>query len=209
MVSKSLDIQSQNRELQYHSPIQIIEWVAKNTNNPIITTNFRPQTSAILHLVTQVIPDIPVLWVDSGYNVDPTIEFASKLTEQLKLNLTIYRPEPTPELEQFKKTGIPKVDTPEHDRFSQLVKIAPFQQALTKAEPDAWITGIRQDQTEFRKSLDILSYSNQGILKVAPIFYWSKQAQLDYIANHNLPDEHRYFDPTKASDKRECGIQLL
>lgn len=205
----SLDIQAQNRQLQYQHPTKIVEWVAENTDNPIITTNFRPQTAAILHLVTQVIPDIPVLWVDTGYNTDPTLEYAKQVTDLLKLNLTVFKPEESEKLEQFRATGIPMVDDPNHDEFTKIVKLDPFKKGLASLDPSAWITGIRHEQTEFRKSLDILSHSKQGILKVAPIFYWSKQQQMDYIAKHGLPDEQRYFDPTKASDHRECGVQLL
>lgn len=205
----SLDLQSYNRRMQYMHPSKIVEWVADNADNPIITTNFRPQTAAILHLVTQVIPDINVLWVDSGYNTEPTLAYAERLSNLLNLNLTVYRPEPSEQLDYFKKQGIPLIDDPRHDEFTKVVKLDPFAKGLEELKPDAWITGIRHEQTEFRKSLDILSYANSGVLKVAPIFYWSKQQQLAYIAKHNLPDEPRYFDPTKASDHRECGIQLL
>lgn len=205
----NFNIDVANSILQYQNPIKIIEWVAENTNNPIITTNFRPHTSAILHLVTQVLPDIPVLWVDSGYNTDPTLEYAKKITDLLKLNLTIYKPEESEQLAYFRKQGIPSLDDARHEEFSKIVKINPFSKGLSELNPDAWITGIRQEQTDFRRSLNVLSYSKQHILKVAPIFYWSEEQQLEYIASHNLPDEHRYFDPTKADDHRECGIQLL
>lgn len=210
-----IDIQSLNRQFQFADPTHIVEWVAEHCQRPIITTNFRPQTAAILHLVTQVMPDIPVLWIDTGYNVQPTVDFADTLSNLLRLNLVVYRPNDvlTPsdnaELQQLMANGIPTVGTPAHDRFTQLAKLHPFQQGLDDLNPDAWITGIRHDQTEFRQSLDVLSHSKQGILKVAPLYYWDKQQQLAYIAKHNLPDEHRYFDPTKAQAGRECGVQLL
>lgn len=203
----TIDLDFYDAKLADKTATQIVEWVAKHAKNPILTTNFRPQTSALLHLVTQVMPDIPVIWVDTGFNSDPTLEFAEKLTQKLNLNLKVYHPEQTAELEAFRKNGIPMPDDVEaHARFSRLVKLDPFEQALADYTPDAWITGIRREQNEFRESLDVLSRSEGGILKVAPMFYWSKQDQLDYIANHNLPDEHRYFDPTKLDESRECGL---
>lgn len=204
-----LDVDSSNHTLYNKTPTQIIEWVAEHAVKPIITTNFRPNTAAILHLVTQVIPDIPVLWIDSGYNTEPTLAYADRVTELLNLNLIIRKPEESEILEKFQKTGIPSLDDPAHAEFSHLVKIAPFAKGLEELKPDTWITGIRKEQTEFRKSLGVLSHSKQGILKVAPIFYWSEKEQLEYIAKHNLPNETRYFDPTKAEEHRECGIQLL
>lgn len=205
----SLDLQAYNRQFQYQNPTNIIEWIFENVDNPIITTNFRPQTAAILHLVTQVIPNIPVLWVDTGYNTDPTLDFANRVIDLLNLNIHIYKPKESAELDDFRRQGIPMVTDSGHGRFTELVKLEPFAKGLADLAPDAWFTGIRHDQTEFRKSLNVLSYSNQGILKVAPIYYWSKQQQLAYIDKHGLPDEMRYFDPTKASDNRECGVQLL
>lgn len=209
---QNLDIYALNRQFQFINATQIIEWVAKYCKKPIITTNFRPQTAAILHLVTSVIPDITVLWVDTGYNLDATLKFADKLTKLLRLNLIIYRPTDLineNEIKKIMENGIPPIGTPAHERFTQLIKLNPFQKALETLNPDAWITGIRHDQTEFRKSLDVLSYSKQGILKVAPLYYWNKEQQLAYIHKHNLPDEQRYFDPTKVESGRECGVQLL
>lgn len=203
---QTLDLDEYNHLLQNKTPIQIIEWVAQNAQNPILTTNFRPQTSAILHLVTQVIPNIPVLWVDTGYNLDSTIKYAEAMTERLNLNLKVFHPEQSDTLKRIMGNGIPALNTPEHDEFTKIIKLEPFKNALESLSPDAWITGIRAEQTEFRQSLDTLSRSAQGILKVAPIYNWSKQQQLDYIKEHDLPDEQRYFDPTKAEENRECGL---
>ncbi len=203
---QSLDVDAYNHQLQHKSPTDIIEWVAKHANSPVLTTNFRPQTAAILHLVTQIIPDIPVLWIDTGYNLDTTLEFAQTLTKQLHLNLHVFHPDQNDTLKRIMGAGIPPIDTPAHDEFTQVIKLDPFKKALAAFKPDAWLTGLRAEQTEFRQSLGTLSRSAQGILKVAPILHWSKQQQLDYIAAHNLPDELRYFDPTKAEENRECGL---
>ena len=69
-----------------------------------------------------------------------------------------------------------------------------------------WLTGIRREETEHRKSLDIVSIDNRGILKVAPIFYWSEDDVEAYMEQHQLPTCRHYFDPTKVHDGRECGL---
>ena len=68
------------------------------------------------------------------------------------------------------------------------------------------MTGIRQEETEHRKSLDIVSRDARGIIKVAPIFFWSEDDVDDYMAQHNQPTCRHYFDPTKVQDGRECGL---
>ena len=82
----------------------------------------------------------------------------------------------------------------------------PFRRALGELEPDVWFNAIRKDQTEFRGALDVLSLSKDGVLKVAPLFYLTDSDLDAYQAEHNLPNEFDYFDPTKALANRECGL---
>src|SRR5215470_8056406 len=86
-----------NAELRSKSPLEIVKWaIAQAKGRAIVSTNFRPYEAAILHLATQVQPDIPVLWVDHGYNRPATYRHAEALRAQLKLNLKPYLPKLTP-----------------------------------------------------------------------------------------------------------------
>ncbi len=202
----SFDIKNANQQLANSSPQAIVKWAIQQGSNPIITTNFRPYESVILHLVTSIKPDIKVLWVDSGYNTSATYRFAEKLINDLNLNLITYVPAQTAAHRNVVMGGIPDVDSPLHETFTQQVKIEPFQRALADLKPDVWFNAIRKDQTEFRQSLDVLSLSKDGVLKVAPLFEQT-DAQLEaYLKEYNLPNEHDYFDPTKAIETRECGL---
>ena len=61
-------------------------------------------------------------------------------------------------------------------------------------------------QTTFRNSIDIVSVSADGVLKVSPFYNWSDE-QLDvYLKENNLPNEFKYYDPTKVLESRECGL---
>ncbi len=86
------------------------------------------------------------------------------------------------------------------------MKLEPFAQALEEFKPEIWLTGIRREETEHRKSLDIVSMDNRGIIKVAPMFYWSEEDVEDYMEKFELPSCRHYFDPTKVHDGRECGL---
>ena len=57
-----------NAELATKSPLEVVRWALAQGGRAIVSTNFRPYEAVILHLVSQVQPDIPVLWVDHGYN---------------------------------------------------------------------------------------------------------------------------------------------
>ncbi|WP_269473302.1 phosphoadenosine phosphosulfate reductase domain-containing protein [Kineobactrum salinum] len=77
---------------------------------------------------------------------------------------------------------------------------------MAEFRPEVWLTGIRREETEHRKSLDIVSRDDRGIIKVAPLFYWSEQDVERYMEQHQLPSCRHYFDPTKVLDGRECGL---
>ena len=201
-----LDLEKSNNELATKSPLEIVEWALSQAKKPLVTTNFRPYESVILHLVTQVKPDIEVLWVDSGYNTSATYRFAEKLIKTLDLNIRTYIPQQTAAHRNVVMKGIPEVDDPLHEEFTRQVKLEPFQRAFQELKPDLWFNAIRKDQTEFRQSLDILSLSKDGILKVAPLFNWTEADMDRYLDENALPNELDYFDPTKAIETRECGL---
>lgn len=202
----SLNLDSLNRELDQRSADEIVRWALERSEQPLVTTNFRPYEAVILHLVTQVKPDIQVLWVDSGYNTSATYRFAEALIERLKLNVVTYIPQMSSARRNVLMGGIPDIDDPLHEEFTRQVKLEPFQRALSELKPDLWFNAIRKDQTEFRQSLDVVTQSRDGVLKVAPLFHWS-EADLDaYLERFALPNELDYFDPTKALETRECGL---
>lgn len=204
----SLDLSKVNAELQGQTPEQIVRWALGQGQRVITTTSFSPNSAAMLHLVTQVKPDMPIIWVDSGYNVPDAYRVAEQLIQQLKLNIHVYTPIMTAERRSALMGGIPHPgDNAElHAEFVRQVKLEPFQRALDEFKPEIWLTGIRREETEFRKTLDIVSWDNRGLLRVAPLFHWSEQQIQDYMQQHQLPSCKHYFDPTKIADNAECGL---
>ena len=200
-----MNIEQTNIELATKTPLEIVQWALNVAQTPIVTTNFRPYESAILHLVATVNPSIKVIWCDTGYNTPSTYMHAEELTELLALNIQLYIPKQTAAHRDV-VLGIPQVEDPKHQLFTEQVKLEPFKRAMTEHSPDVWFTNLRKGQTAFRDSIGILSRSADGVLKVSP-FYQYSDADLDqYIADHQLPNEFNYFDPTKQLDNRECGL---
>ena len=78
-----------NDQLRNKSALEVVEWaIAQADGRAIVSTNFRPYEAVILHLVTQAQPDIPVLWVDHGYNREATYKHSEELRSLLNLNIT-------------------------------------------------------------------------------------------------------------------------
>ncbi|HEY0865523.1 MAG TPA: phosphoadenosine phosphosulfate reductase family protein [Lacunisphaera sp.] len=198
-----------NAELRAKSPLEIVRWaVAQAGGRAIVSTNFRPYEAAILHVATAVQPDIPVLWVDHGYNRPATYKHAEVLRASLCLNLKPFLPCLTPAHRDAVHGPIPTTeDEAGLKQFSALMKLEPFQRGMRELAPTVWITALRQVQNPNRAGLDIVSPdANFGALKVSPFFYATDADLEAYLAQHHLPNEWDYFDPAKADEKRECGL---
>lgn len=198
-------IKTLNEILKGKSPKEIIELTLSISKKPVITTNFRPYEVAILHEVSKVKGDIKVIWCDTGYNTSNTYKHAEELIKKLNLNIQLYVPKQTTAHRDV-VLGVPQIDDPNHKLFSEQVKLEPFERAMEEHKPDVWFTNLRKGQTNFRDSIDVVSKSNDGIIKVSPFYHYTDQELDQYLKKHQLPNEFKYFDPTKVLDNRECGI---
>ena len=205
------EIAEANEALRVKSPLEVIEWaIARAEGRAIVSTNFRPYEAVILHLVTQVQPDIPVLWVDHGYNREATYQHAEELKAKLGLNIQPFVPRLTAAHYDAAHGGMPE-PTEENEEaikaFSTVMKLEPFQRGMRELAPTVWLTALRKVQNPNRAELDIVSPDNNfNSLKVSPVFEWSNEQMEAYLAEHDLPNEWDYFDPAKADEKRECGL---
>jgi len=198
-----------NAALRNQTPPEIVKWaVAQAKGRAIVSTNFRPYEAVILHLCVQVQPDIPVLWVDHGYNRPSTYKHAEQLKKLLKLNLKAYLPKISAAHRDAIYGGIPSTDDEKAlKQFSTLMKLEPFQRGMKELAPAVWITALRKSQNENRAQMGIVLWDEKlRVLKVSPVFNWSDADMENYLKQHHLPNEWDYFDPAKANDKRECGL---
>jgi phosphoadenosine phosphosulfate reductase len=205
----SAELTRWNADLRDKPPMDIVRWaVARAEGRAIVSTNFRPYEAAILHAIAQVQPDMPVLWVDHGYNRPATYKHAEALRERFKLNLKPYLPKITAAHRDAIYGPIPTTeDEAGLKKFSAVMKLEPFQRGMKELAPKVWITALRKVQNPNRAGLDIVSHDeNFGALKVSPFFYFSDAEMDGYLEKHQLPNEWDYFDPAKADEKRECGL---
>jgi phosphoadenosine phosphosulfate reductase len=206
-LSMELDLDSINAELRDRDARGVVEWALSLAKPTINTTSFGRNAAVMLHLVSQQDKSVPVIWVDTGYNLRDTYLVAERLMRDLELNMHIYSPDMTSERRNAIMGGVPTIeDEQQHEEFTQQVKLNPFERALAEQKPEVWLTGIRKEETEHRQALDIVSIDGRGILKVAPLFYWSESDVDAYMELHELPTCRHYFDPTKVHDGRECGL---
>ena len=203
----NVDIEKINQQLHDASATEIVAWALSQGKKTIATTSFGKNAAVMLNVISQVDQTVPAVWVDTGYNLRDTYVVADKLIKRIPLDYHIYSPLMTSERRNAVMGGIPTMDDEDmHTEFTRQVKLEPFNRAISEWAPEIWITGIRQQETEHRKSLDVLSWDARGILKVAPLFYWSDKQVEEYMKDNALLSCRHYFDPTKVQDGRECGL---
>ncbi len=186
---------------------------------------------ALLYLVTQVSPNIPVIWIDTGYLPAETYRFAHELTTRLKLNIHVYQSSTSPaRMEALQGTLWESDDVDDLNLYDRIRKVEPMNRALRELSAKAWLSGLRRGQTEFRKGLSHLTVDGDRY-KVLPILDWTSKEVYEYLGKHDLPYHplfnHGYVTvgdwhssrPVSAHDtrsrdtrfrglKQECGIHL-
>lgn len=227
-----LDLLSINEQLANASAEKIVEWGFQTFGDRLVmSTSFGIQASVMLHLVTRIVPNIPVIWVDTGYLPVETYLFAEELTQKLNLNLQVYQSPISPaRMEALHGKLWQQKDLDALNHYDKIRKVEPMQRALKELNAIAWLAGLRKGQTNHRQSLQPLVKQGKQY-KVLPILNWNSKDIYEYLNTYNLP-YHPYFDqgyvsvgdwhssrPLMASDenerdtrfhgvKQECGLHL-
>ncbi|MEP6824028.1 MAG: phosphoadenosine phosphosulfate reductase family protein [Ramlibacter sp.] len=202
-----IDLQQVNAELGRDAH-GLVKWAVELGRPSIVTTNFRPFEAVILHMVTRIDPDVPVIWMDSGYNTEATYRFADDVAQQLALKLRIFVPRRSRAHREAVEGPAPALDDPRHAAFTEEVKLEPFARALRETAPQVWFTALRATDTAVRAQMDPVSINPDGLVKVAPLLHWSSKDLHGYCQAHGLPNNFDYVDPTKGEDNRECGLHV-
>ncbi len=227
-----LDLEAANRRFEAAPPEEIVDWAARCFGSGLVlSTSFGIQSAVMLHLVTRVVPDVPVVWVDTGYLPAETYRFADALTQRLGLNLHVAQSSVSPARMEALHGRLWEAGTKEAlDRYDRLRKVEPMQRALGELGATAWLSGVRADQTAHRARLPIVGRQGDRY-KISPILRWTNRDVHRYLKRHDLP-YHPLFDagyatvgdwhssrPVTVADadardtrfgglKQECGLHL-
>ena len=179
------DIESQ---LHQTAPVDLIEWAANTFGNGLVmSTSFGIDSAVMLHMVTSIIPNIPVIWIDTGYLPPETYTFAEQLSTQLNLNLKVYQSllSPARMEAQYGKLWEQK-DLEALNLYDRIRKVEPMQRALKELKATAWLAGLRSHQTEHRRTLSRIERQREQY-KILPLLHWHSQNIYQYLTAHQLP----------------------
>lgn len=182
-----LDLRAANARLESASAEDRVAWGLDAFRPRIaLSSSFGAQSAVSLHLVARQWPDIPVILVDTGYLFPETYDFVDRLVNQLSLNLKVYRSEISPAWQERRYGKLWEQGLNGIEKYNQLNKVEPMNRALVELGVDAWITGLRRQQSKSRENLGVLAISD-GRVKVHPIVDWTDRDIFDYLKKHDLP----------------------
>jgi phosphoadenosine phosphosulfate reductase len=161
---------------------EVIDWAAKTFGAKICITSSMTD-AVIIHLASQRVPDIDVLFLDTGYHFAETIGTRDAVAAVYPVNLINVTP-PTTVAEQDTELG-PRLYSRNPDLCCYLRKVVPLEQSL--GPYDAWITGVRREETDARSDTRVVQYDpRREMVKVNPIVEWSQEEVDDYIASNGV-----------------------
>ena len=172
--------------LEGASPWAILEWAVENYGEGLaLSASFGgPEGMALIDMVSKITDEVTVLTIDTGFLFKETTEFREEFMRRYKLPLEVLRPMLTIE-EQVEKYG-EKMRTCNPELCCQVRKIEPLERAL--AGYDAWMTGIRRDQTPQRANTKAVAWEERfGAAKIAPFAFMTEEWVHEYVAEHDVP----------------------
>ena len=182
-----------NRDLESATPKERVEWAAEMFGDDLImTTSFGTHSAVMLHLVTLVIPDIPVVFIDTGYLFPETYRFADELTEKLNLNLKKYRALSSAAEQEAIHGRLWESGVDGLKQYNMMNKVEPMARAVKELGAKAWLAGLRRSQGESRSSRPVVENQNQ-ITKVYPILDWDSRTMHKYMTENGL-EHHPLWD---------------
>ncbi len=187
MTDLTFDLREANARLERITAPERLAWAsAEFGSGLVLSSSFGAQAAVMLHMATQARPDIPVIFVDTGYMFPETYEFAELLVNRLDLNLNVYRSRRSPAWQEAIdgkrwERGVEGIEA-----YNQENKVEPMNRALDELGATAWLAGLRRQQSSSRENLSVLGLV-KGRVKIHPIIDWTDKTVHDYLKVNDLP----------------------
>jgi len=189
------NLENFNEELINLSSLEMLEWaLQKFENNLAFTTSFGIQSSVLLHLIqsSSLKNKVKIFWIDTGYLPKETYIYANTLINKFSLNITILQSEISPAHMEAMYGKLWESNRVEDiNKYHQIRKVDPLDNALKKYSINCWGSGVRAQQTTNRGKMQFIELI-RDTLSIRPLLGWSQKDIFYYMKEKNLP-QHPLF----------------
>jgi phosphoadenosine phosphosulfate reductase len=183
-----------NARFETERPEKIVRWALQESGieRIAVASAFQAEGSCVIHMAVQVRPEIPILFLETGFHFAETLAFRRQLAELLHLNVVDLVGDYTVE-EQAAQFGDHLYER-DPSRCCELNKVIPFTRALHGYQ--AWMTGLRRDSAPTRAGTAIVEQyelePGKTLIKVNPVANWTRRDAWAYLKDHDLPNNPLY-----------------
>lgn len=162
---------------------EVIRWAADSFAGRVVSTQAMANTS-MSHLISTIAPEIPVVFLDTGYHFPETLATRDDLVARTNINLITITPVQSI-AEQDAQYG-KDLWARDPDLCCQLRKVLPMEESLIGYE--AWVTGLRIASSPTREEVPVVQFDEKrGVLKISPMLHWSDDDLLRYTLENDVP----------------------
>lgn len=215
------------RTLEGATPQSILRWGAEHFGRSLCIAASMAD-AVLIHLASSVLEGIDVIFLDTGYHFQETLETRDAVAARYPITLHSIQPKQSVD-EQDALFG-PQLYERDPDACCNLRKVEPLRRAL--APFAAWASGIRRDETAARKRIGVVEWdANRQMVKMNPLAAWTDAEVDDYVAEHDIvlnpllsrgypsigcepctfkvaPGENPRSGRWAGSTKTECGLHF-
>jgi phosphoadenosine phosphosulfate reductase len=228
------DVRRLNERFETTAPQTILRWLFEESGleRVAVASSFQAEGTCVIDMAVALRPDVPILFLETGFHFAETLAFKEQLAERLGLNVVDLVGEHTVE-SQAAELG-ERLYERDPARCCDINKVRPFTGALRGY--DAWVTALRRDSSPTRRVTPILEQyelePDLWMAKVNPIANWTRAETWRYLEERDLPHnplydlgyssigcapctrtlfagEHERAGRWDGSQKTECGIHRL
>ncbi len=174
-----------SQRLESATPEEIITWaVERYFPRLTMATAFGPEGCVILSMLARIEPRVYVFNLDTGYQFKETLELRDRIAQRYGIVVDFQRPELS--VEEYERLNGGPVYKTDPDRCCFQRKIEVLHRVARGF--DAWMSGIRRDQSPHRANAPIVGWDKKfGLVKISPLANWTRKQVWDRIVYENIP----------------------
>ena len=177
--------------MKLHQAQEVVEEMLAKPGLACVTSSFQSEDIVVVHLIRAQKPDIPVLFLETGYHFPETLAYRDQMTKSWNLKLVNLESKQSV-ADQESQFGILNQTAP--DQCCKLRKVGPLFAGLE--DYDQWFTGLRREQSPTRANLQPVEPfklpSGKTLDKISPVFDWTRKDVWEYMQQHQIPELSLY-----------------
>ena len=189
------------------STLSALDFALKGRNDFFLTTSFGYQSSLLFFLMAELGVSMSCLYVKSNLSSGGIEEQIDYAINKFDIDLTMVDRSDWLDTE-LRGQEFLTIEEQRREAICKNLKREPLLEYIKSHSFKIWISGIRKDQTDARSSIQFIDVTDLEVIKLSPLFAWSKLDVRNLLIDNDLKINSDYFDLCKFNESKECGLHF-